>query len=52
MSSCGKRTYPTPLSADLALEAIVRRDKPRGREVPCRKYPCGRCRGFRLTSRR
>lgn len=52
MNSCGKRIYPTPLSADLALKAIVRRDQPRGRKVPCGKYPCGRCRGFHLTSQR
>lgn len=50
MAVCDKKPYPTQLQATLALRAIARRARQRGRPEPTGTYLC-HCRRWHLTSK-
>lgn len=50
MAVCTKRPYATQLQADLAMRAIARRPRQRGRPEPTGSYLCS-CRRWHLTSK-
>lgn len=53
--ACGKRRYNTLYAANVALEAIwryaLRSNSNRSETLPCRSYPCERCKGYHHTSK-
>lgn len=51
MAVCEKLPYLTQLQAELALRAIARRARERGRRGPTGSYLCRPCRRWHLTSK-
>jgi len=49
-SGCGKVRYPDRVAALLALAKAGRRRS--GRREEARAYPCPKCKGWHLTSKR
>lgn len=50
MTRCSKVRYRDDIAAKLVLSRLVRQDKEGHTEA--RAYPCPKCRGWHLTSRR
>lgn len=56
MTTCSKRTYPSPQAAHAALDEILRRARPsggrrrrRGARIRDRVYKCRTCNGWHIT---
>src|SRR6478735_6559703 len=51
MLRCSKIRYPTQSSAEMALRAIQRKSRARGRKAPTGSYWCNACRFWHLSSK-
>jgi hypothetical protein len=51
LAGCTKQSFPDQASARLALAHVLKKSKP-GVKAPRRVYPCDRCDGWHLTSKR
>lgn len=51
MATCTKHAYPTQATARQALKGVRTKMKPEAK-APIRVYPCDRCDGWHLTSKK